>query len=303
MNELIKFTEDKIFVRWVLRPNKQLDSFWEEYKKNNPEEKEQIEIARVLILNFKTKKTDIDVIETDKLFSGIMKGIEEQSNGYKIRRLSISILKYAAIAVSVIFLGIGFHYYKKPSDFELTAQSLVDQTTDYSGNSQLILSNGKKITINDRNSHVEHLNNGNIVVNRKDTVLINEYDNHKLNQLIVPQGRNSTIQFADGTIVFVNAGSHLVYPSVFKDNKRQVFLVGEGFFEVKHQSDIPFVACTNHFEIEVLGTKFNLSAYPSENNIETVLIEGKVKVQETGFNFTNNQQVLKIGRASCRERV
>lgn len=292
MDELLKYTEDKKFVGWVLKPDKQLNSFWEEYEKNNPEEKEQIKLARVLILQFKSKKEDISEIETDNLFSGIMEGIEKQRNSQSIQKISISILKYAAVVLFFILLGIGFYYYKKPFDFELSAQKLVTQTSDNSGKSQLILFDGKKITLDERKSFIEYLNEKQIVINRKDTVFIKEINKTELNQLIVPHGKNSTIKFSDGTVVHINAGSRIVYPAVFNENKRQAYLVGEGFFEVSHNSDIPFVASTRNLEIEVLGTKFNLSAYPLEDVIETFLVEGRVKVKEIGVKLVKNEQIL-----------
>lgn len=292
MDDLQKYIEDKNFVRWVQMPDEQLNLFWEKYKNENPGEIRQIEAARAVILSLQVKKEKIEAAETDKLFLGIMKGVEEKKKRQSIRILSLSILKYAAVAIFVIMTGVGYYYFQKPADFENKAQLLMAQTTGISGNSQLILSNGENITIDERLSFIELLNDGNIVINSKDTVFIKKSNEKELNQLIVPEGRNSTIKLSDGTLIYVNAGSQLIFPSVFNKNKRQVYLAGEGFFEVKHQSDIPFVACTNNLKVEVLGTKFNLSAYSTENTIETVLIDGKVKVSETGVKLADNEQLL-----------
>ena len=101
-----------------------------------------------------------------------------------------------------------------------------------------------------------------------------------LNQLIIPYGKNSEILLADGTKVYLNAGTRLVYPEQFTGSKRQVFLSGEAFFEVSHDPEHPFIVKTSDLSVEVLGTHFNVSAYPSDNIIETVLTEGKVVLQK-----------------------
>lgn len=292
MDGLLKYTEDKNFVRWVQKPDEKLNIYWEKYKLENPGEKRHIEEARAVILSFQVKNEKIEIAETDQLFQGIMKGIEEKKKSKPIRKLAFSILKYAAVGIFFIVTGVLIFLNQKPDSFIQNAERLLAGSSTVSGNSELVLFNGEKITIDSRLSFIEQLNNGNMVIDSKDTILVKDINETQLNQLIVPEGKNSVIKLADGSLVHINAGSKFVFPSVFYKNKRQVYLTGEGFFEVKHQSDIPFVASTNKLDIEVLGTKFNLSSYPAENSIETVLLEGKVKVKESGGNFSANEKFL-----------
>jgi ferric-dicitrate binding protein FerR (iron transport regulator) len=76
----------------------------------------------------------------------------------------------------------------------------------------------------------------------------------------------------------------LVYSSSFTGKKREVYLIGEGFFEVADNEEIPFVVQTADLNVEALGTKFNLSAYAADSFIETVLVEGKVRLMGKGNN-------------------
>lgn len=292
MDELQKYNEDEKFVRWVLNPNEQLNSYWEKFRKNNPMEKEQIDLAQALILQFKCKKEDISEEETNSLFSEIMKGIEDQQSRKKVRRITRPILKYAAVVIFFILIGVGFYSYLKLSDFGLNAQKLLSHAQEETTNSRLILFNGKNIILSERNSFIEQVSQEQVVINKKDTIFLQETNNPGLNQLIVPRGKNSTIKFSDGTIVHLNSGSHLVYPAVFNENKRQAYLRGEGFFEVAHNPNMPFVVSTRNIEVEDLGTKFNLSAYPFDAVVETFLLEGKVKVTETGRKLGKTEQVL-----------
>jgi ferric-dicitrate binding protein FerR (iron transport regulator) len=114
-----------------------------------------------------------------------------------------------------------------------------------------------------------------------------------MNQLIVPYGRNSSVTLSDGTIAFLNAGSSLVYPSVFGKKNREVFLVGEGYFQVAHNPEKPFVVKTNKLNVRALGTCFNVQAYPEDDIIEVVLVEGKVSLSDNTFRFINKDYMLK----------
>jgi len=100
-----------------------------------------------------------------------------------------------------------------------------------------------------------------------------------MNTLVIPYGNSSDITLADGTRVWLNAGSRLIYPSRFVDKTREVFLTGEAFFEVTNNEEQPFVVKTVDVNIEVLGTRFNVLAYPEDYSVQTVLAEGKVTVK------------------------
>ncbi|WP_164714235.1 FecR family protein [Chitinophaga rhizosphaerae] len=83
----------------------------------------------------------------------------------------------------------------------------------------------------------------------------------------------------DGSRVVLNAGSKLTYDSTALANgERTVTLMGEGFFDVKASAEHPFVIRTGKVDVRVLGTTFNLKAYPKDNRVETFLITGKVEI-------------------------
>ncbi|MBV5334863.1 MAG: FecR family protein [Sulfuricurvum sp.] len=95
----------------------------------------------------------------------------------------------------------------------------------------------------------------------------------------VPKGNKSEIVLPDGSKIWLNNNSRLVYPKKFNKSERVVELIGEGYFEVQRNTKIPFIVKTSDVSIKVLGTKFNISAYPNDKFIETTLISGKVTVQ------------------------
>ena len=101
---------------------------------------------------------------------------------------------------------------------------------------------------------------------------------HSMTSIEVPAGSRMDITLPDGTQVKLNSGTTLTYPMKFSDRKRNVELRGEALFNVTHNPDQPFVVSTYASDIEVLGTKFNVNAYPEKNSFHVALIEGKVKV-------------------------
>lgn len=100
------------------------------------------------------------------------------------------------------------------------------------------------------------------------------------NTISVPAGQHVNLVLSDGTKVCVNALSTLEYPAFFGGDNRQVKLTGEAFFDVKHDESKPFVVETFACDIQVLGTKFNVTAYPAQNQFITSLVEGSVRLTD-----------------------
>lgn len=99
-----------------------------------------------------------------------------------------------------------------------------------------------------------------------------------LQQLVTQSGSRSQVKLPDGTTVWLNAGSRLDYPKQFSGARREVTLSGEAFFNVAQDAEHPFIVKTRTFSIRVLGTTFNVRAYPQEENAVTSLVSGAVEV-------------------------
>lgn len=95
-----------------------------------------------------------------------------------------------------------------------------------------------------------------------------------------PPGVKSQVQLPDGTVVWLNSGTKLSYPSVFSDHNRDVKLMGEAFFDVAKDEKHPFIVDLGKINIEVVGTTFNAINYEQEGQTEVVLASGKVKLYE-----------------------
>ncbi len=282
MDKFLRYFENQDFLHWVLKPDDQLENFWKNFLKDNPSEKEEIDLAKLIILQFESKKeADIKSQSLD-LFSEILKKLEQVQKKHKKHRIIISLFKYAAVALLSFSLGIAIYYFQKPGKFEGIYEQIVESGDE--NYSRLILGTDNNIPIFEKKSAVVYHQDGKIIINNHDTISPKtDIQDHELNQLVVPYGMTSSIRLPDGTKACLNAGSRLVYPSFFKERKREVFLIGEGFFEVAPDKEMPFIVQTKDLDVEVVGTKFNLTAYPSDNYIETTLVEGIVTLKEKGY--------------------
>lgn len=205
-----------------------------------------------------------------------------QRQTVKHQKTRSSILKYAAIAI--LFLGIGYlyqtGYFTKQSEIVIPSNNITLQ-----------LENGNiKIIDEDGNSKVLD-SEGNIIGEQSGIQLV--YDNVKekealeYNVLTVPYGKRFELKLSDGTKVHLNAGTSLKYPiSFIKGEDRKVFLTGEAYFDVAKDTDHPFIVNADDMNVRVLGTQFNISSYPEDDTINTVLVEGSVSVyeEETVYN-------------------
>jgi ferric-dicitrate binding protein FerR (iron transport regulator) len=121
------------------------------------------------------------------------------------------------------------------------------------------------------------------------------------------KGMIEKITLADGSVVTLNGSSSLMYPEQFDNDVRNVTLSGEAFFAVATDKMHPFIVHADNVTIKVLGTRFNVSAYPSAEFVATTLVEGSVSVAAAGeqtFMLSPSQQITffkKPGAVSIRE--
>lgn len=98
-------------------------------------------------------------------------------------------------------------------------------------------------------------------------------------QLFTLNGSKTKAVLPDGTIVWLNGGSRILYKQSWKGEKnREVTLIGEAFFDVAKEPSQPFIIHTNNIEVRVLGTSFNIKAYPDDQTTETSLVSGAVEI-------------------------
>ncbi len=277
---------DQEFVSYVKSINTSED--WERFLQSHPESVNNMIEARQIIQLFQTNDGTLSYQRKNKLWKKIRRFDNEfskKSYGFKLR----SFAKVAASFLILLSLGglIYHHFYRIEKQYQFS-ESKINLKTD---NPLLVLSNGETVELKKTESKIEVLKGQDAIKVNNDQIVDNHPSNDKTtlevkyNEVIIPFGKKSKLVLEDGTTVWLNAGSHFAFPPKFIGKNREVFLDGEAYFEVAKDVTKPFLISTGDIKIEVVGTKFNLTAYSSDNLSETVLLEGGVNIWDNGKLF------------------
>lgn len=187
------------------------------------------------------------------------------------------ILKYAVIITIPLLLTIGFLWVSSNN----TNDTILSDNNILPGESKavLILNDGTKINIDSLPKVLVEKDGSNIQA-KEDKLVYASADVQELiyNELIIPQGAEYKLQLSDGTKVWLNSASKLRYPVSFDNEKREVYLEGEAYFEVEKDKKRPFRVFCNDVEVKVYGTSFNVNSH-NIDKIQTVLVEGSVGIR------------------------
>ncbi|SFU67121.1 FecR family protein [Pustulibacterium marinum] len=201
--------------------------------------------------------------------------------------------RFSWAASFVLALGIGgyvFYSQEQAFDNEIYVDALENVKVDTTKNVSLVLAD-QTLSVAEKDSVISYTGKNNEILVGDSKV---KEDKVALNTLVVPYGRRTKLQLIDGTNVWLNAGSRLVYPSVFKGKKRIVYLEGEAAFDVAHDKEHPFIVMAKDQEIEVLGTVFNVSSYKDEPFIKTALKSGSVKISYQAGDYISHKESVTI---------
>ena len=233
--------------------------------------------------------------------------IHETSVSRTVKLFPSKLIKRIAVAaVAVLSLSLGYYFIQK-NQWNLDKPIAKHEQILPGGNKAVLtLADGTTVDLNHVQNGLLSQSNGTNIVKAADGKIV--YNNNASetksvawNTLSIPAGGYYNIILSDGTVVWLNAKSSLKYPTEFTGKERIVELNGEGYFEVAHRNNQPFKVITEHQTVEVLGTHFNINAYPDEQSTTTTLLEGSVKVSASGIQkiLSPNQQArLKDGSIS-----
>lgn len=273
-----KLLEDESFTSWLISPTPELSKKWEERVNQEPEIAEWVKQARHALS--KTKVTDKGLSTSDQ--EEMWKHIQARVNLPVTRTFRISVLlRYAA--VFCLMLSLPLYFLLKPSDHPVDYMEIISKAQTEKTNDKailLVVGDKEKLEIAEDNVEMKHDSKGNIRIGSKTEEIAIHAEEEKMNRLYVPYGKRIHLSLSDGTKVWVNSGTTLIYPAVFNKNKREIFIDGEAYLDVAHDDSKPFVVKTNLLDVSVLGTQFNVSAYKNDDISSIVLVEGSVHIKE-----------------------
>ncbi|MGF6924816.1 transmembrane sensor [Chitinophaga sp. W2I13] len=214
------------------------------------------------------------------LYEQQVNSILQQDSPVRSRRPVI--MRYAAAAaVALLVVAAGYFTWQRTSRKSTVPIVATADVKPGKNGAVLTLADGSEVVL-------DSLGNGTVTTQQGTRVILSNgqlsYDaagtgEVSQNTMTTPRGRKFRLRLPDGTNVWLNAASAISYPTAFTGNTRSVTLTGEAYFEVTANKDQPFIVqLNNETSVRVLGTHFNIHAYPDENNISTTLLEGAVRV-------------------------
>jgi transmembrane sensor len=214
---------------------------------------------------------------------------------HRVHFLKTAWVRYAA-AIIILF-GIGAYLWntqqkEKPLITDMKPVPVKNDITPGSNKAMLTLSDGRKVELTPETKSIAEA--GINIQNQNGKLEYGKADKVVFNTMSTPRGGQYQLTLPDGTNVWLNAASSITYPTAFVNNSREVTITGEAYFEVAKNKAKPFKVNTRTDRITVLGTAFNIQAYPDEASMKTSLVEGSVKIANA---------VLKPGQAYINGKI
>lgn len=217
-----------------------------------------------------------------------------------VRRLRLgTFMRYAASIAILLGSAISIYLLQDKSNSKQFEALMTQEDQMEGGQTTLLLADGENIYVEGVHTTIAVSEDGSTIQLEKKAKNTQAVDKSvQLNKLVVPYGRTANLTLADGTKVWLNAGSRLVFPLAFEKKTREVFLEGEAYFDVHHNENMPFKVLTQDMKFTVLGTSFNINAYKDNSKTEAVLVDGSLRV-ENKLTFGKKQVTLMPGQKSA----
>jgi len=231
-------------------------------------------VARRLINFFRERERVGTQQEKDELWSAIERKVKSDKKARRLRYV-ISVAASAAVILGACWILRDRLFYPQDSILNV-AQSDMTESEDV----VLIMSDNKQVNIKS-DSIVTYSKNGQILLQEEilDANGDKKEDKIEYNQIIVPRGKRIQLVLSDASRLWINSGSKVVYPRSFSGKKREIFVDGEVYLEVEKNKEMPFIVKTNNFDVQVLGTSFDICTYKGVES-SVVLVNGIVNVKD-----------------------
>ncbi|MDD4115626.1 MAG: FecR family protein, partial [Massilibacteroides sp.] len=280
--EVEKLLNDDNFLIWCIAPGVVRHGWWLEWLKHSSERAAVVDEAKAIVLSLRINEYTLTDDEIAVMQNNLNKRLKRKR----------ALLRYWSAAAVVLFLFAGaslWFFNDKPfTECRLMEQATINSLSidEAQTEIELFVRNKEKYLLPNE-ALIKLQSTGAIKLEEAKIGKIEEKDHIAslkaekeipYNTLKVPYGRRSSLTFSDGTKAWVNAGTVLVFPSVFEKKERRIEVSGEIFLEVAKDASRPFFVKTSQIEVKVLGTSFNVTAYPEDQNQSVILVDGQVEI-------------------------
>lgn len=268
-------------------------------------------ISEELLAFLQNKEKEQHALQREEVWQRIIRSRRQA----KIRRISIWSAIAAMLSGVLFLLPVLKESETGIMDYVVNLQKEEANTSD---RVQLITASGSSIALKKESKNLAYDQQGLVYIdserlNAEEATTVGKKENEdteamKYNRLLVPLGKHIRLTLSDGSVLDVNSGSKVVYPVTFSKEKREIFVDGEIFIDVKSTEEkTPFIVHTSRCDVRVLGTAFNVCNYDSDLQTEVVLQRGAVEVADKAKNvirmIPNERTVLLSGQYKSKSTV
>jgi len=285
--EIEQWLEDADFVGWVKNPIGNAGAFFTSLMAKDVQLAQRMAAAMQILQGIANNEPTLSDESIEQMWENVR---SETVDGRKKHRSINEWIRIGSIAASIL-LVVGFSSYllfglNNDIDYKtIVAKVSVDSVSEI----KLLMPDKSQITLSNR-AEVMLRNEGEMTLKtskgERISLNISKLSEKHFGQLIVPKGKRASLIFADGSRMTVRPGSKVIFPTMFAQNEREIYVQGEAFLEVSKNKKRPFIVKTELMDVEVLGTSFDVSAYPGENEQSVVLVTGSVKVRSASSDET-----------------
>lgn len=272
------FLLDDFFIESMINPTEETILFWTDFENKNVSA--DYDAAKRCI-----EDANKDLLDDEKVI-GIWRNIQTATKSTG----NSTVFYYAGLVVAAsIAVFLFFRFYGWSSHSEEKIQYTSDIVAFANQNQPI---NPKDIQLIMAEDHIVALSDSEAEVVYDSTSIktgsleISKELSSAFNQLVIPKGKRSVLTLSDGTKIWINSGSRIIFPINFEQDKREIFLDGEIYLDVARDNRRPFFVKTGNLTVQVLGTKFNIQTYSEDAQKRIVLESGSVKI------FSGNRETL-----------
>lgn len=271
------FLNDDYFIKSLSEPTPESDAFWKMLMTENKIDENEFLSAYMTFKSLRDCKPKVPEDRLDAIWSRVENTNKKKTSHRRIRlirNISAACIFVFIVATSILML-MNNNSKKEQTLADLAKESVLNikQIDD-----QIQLVSGKKtLELDGSEADVKYDADGQLTVNNHSVSV--KQDKSEYSQLRVPYGKRAFLKLADGTSLWVNSGSTVMYPTAFAKDKREIYVEGEIYADVFHDKNRPFIVTTNNVDIRVLGTTFNVTTYKGSSQVDVVLVNGSVNVK------------------------
>jgi ferric-dicitrate binding protein FerR (iron transport regulator) len=276
---------DDYFISSMVTPTDESIYFWKEILRRKTICPDDYHLACYLFDSLQVSEETVSAEEVEDIWNNIRRENKSRLAAERKNKVTKRILYWSLSGIASLLLCLFlYRVFRESPAAPVVALSIKDVKApemSVTEDIHLVLSEHETMKLEGQDAEIVYDKEGVAVHDKKIKRQNKQASSNEAvtyNQLIVPKGKRSTLIFEDGSKMWVNAGTRVVYPVCFAEKKREVYIEGEAYFEISQDVKRPFVVKAKDFELNVLGTTFNVMAYEKDAVQHVVLVSGKLEI-------------------------